>query len=602
LAAQQLSFTAGITQQQDLQRETHAQLSQLQQLLLDSNTQRNAPRNPVASVSRNTYGVLKSKTAPSTCESDLITSMLGKVNLVGSIPNFGTPAAAAAVTPSRLSADGLVYESKNKLETLLVRAMVATKLAAGDADERDQVTAWADGMTIEDIHEALADNEKRIVNATRHDNAVATLEKLQPPQSGVLEVKLGDNLADGKVLTDFKRAMSDEFFNLDVSDSDKPFSMFVSKLGSYIELHKLSSAGAYNLARQCLRGTGLRLSHGQEQSGMNFSYFFSLLQSMGNRLGSPAAIVAEIQRIKHSTHYDMNKCIAKLQELHAQLHKGKPEADLLNSVCVGLRSDLIEIVRRQFPYLLPTILAEEKAAMLAHSIELECRTKANLSTDDLKGSWHPLQTFLNLIILHTREAKVIGGGTSDKFRKPGQAFAIKAEKDPRERNQRRRDNRSQVRPQQQQNQRQQQFREIHSMDVHTGQGGKGAYPRSPRGTYLPRGNRGGNSSRGRGDSNSGQWVARSANQTRQTRGAGRGGRGNRSNFGNRNGRNAPVSAVTDAQKGPTGPCRSCNRANHRWAQCRKYDKTRPGDRRCNCGGFHSGPCRERPSVNAVIAE
>jgi hypothetical protein len=234
--------------------------------------------------------------------------------------------------------------------------------------------------------------------------------------------------------------------------------------------------------------------------------------------------------------------------------------------------------------------------MLAYKVEKDYLIKEGRPLTGMKAEWHPLNSFLSIVVKYTRDARLISSRAADgtKMRRQGTISALAAQPSGAVR-------RQSTRPKQQQQQQQQQqprYSNTASMVAQPGGTRRTDYPRTARGTYKPRG---GNASRGRGR----PGDRTSIRPAPTARSAGRGGRGRNSNYTNAtNGqRSAHVNAVDGSSRAPVVvSCRNCGRPYHTHDVCRKYNGEKPGNRRCRCGGYHARPCVEARPLHAMSAE
>ena len=547
------------------QAEQRAQLDTMQEALNRSN-QRN-----LAQPSQPRINGIPSVAAVDTRESDLISRFLGRIKLYDKDTAYPLPNGTASVSPSSTGGLGkLVYSSSNRLEKLLLDQQVAIgKLVSGTNEDKREVQTWLSNQTAQTTREAINDLRDTVVLATRHDNALASLEKIQPPSEGRLQIKLGSNVLEGRVKKDFKGSIGNECYSLDESDKGKPWWRFVQQLAAYIENHKLNSAGAYALACTALTGNGLKLAMSQERSGVSYTHFWTLLQSMGHRYCSAQSVVEEIARVKNTIPNDMNETVAQIMDLNSQLHVNVPEASRMDTWVTSCMTDLQVILQSFYPHLLATIMADTNNAQIAHKVEMQCLENAGQDTAQARLQWHPLTSFCDILIRATRGARLISRGSEGlRFKPPRAVHAISdgAERYTTQKGQRRTE-------------------DVASMVVQTGSQ-RGKFPRTSRGTFVSRG--GSSRPRGGGQQGSTSWNSSSNGRAANS------GRGRNWNPNYTPKSTQQVHAVESTGKGMANSnlrCDNCNIPNHRWRECRRYQGMKPGNNRCSCGGQHAGQCK-----------
>ena len=516
-------------------------------------------------------------------EAELINSMLGKVQLIGSNELYQLQPAKATITKTGTEGK-YIFQSDDRLVNYLVQQQVVIKhLISGKQEDNDKAVKWVNDQTIEAINEVVLDHQQRVVNATRHVSALAHLERTAGDDN-FITVTCGTSVLEGKVKKDFVASVSNVVFTLGPEDADKCWSSFVQNLASYVENYGLNSAGGYALAISCLGGAAQTFASGQQLSGISFSPFFLALQEMGEKLFQPDVLIDQIQRVRNSYPQDLNTVIAKLQQLNTHLYRRQPLEERLASICAAVKSDLSHVLQIHYPHLLPTIIATEQTLKTAYKVERECLEKAGRPLTDIKSTWHPGTTFLALAIRFCAQCRPLAqrGVEGFKPRRPADIHSVT------NRSQRYSGPKYLNAP-------------VASM---TGQAGstRPDFQRNPRGQFTPRGTGPG---RGSGRPLGGGHGANGP-QARPTQGrpSDRGGAGRVRSFGSpRGGRGATssISAVGGYSKPATKvTCHNCGLPNHRWDECRRYGGERPGSLKCDrCGGRHTQVCAAFKPVQAA---
>jgi hypothetical protein len=548
----------------------------------------------------------------------LIQSYLDPVQYFDDIGNKG-PIASAIYTGTDPNSPVIGYNTDDKLEKLLVEQSVAIKhLLDGTPEGKNKVGEWLKNNSVQSTRDALNEHDNKMLSNAKRISAISSYSKSQTKESNFVACPpLGDRSLDGKVRRDFKSAMAGIMITGSGDDVNLPFATCIQCIVTHIIDYRLDRNACYNLCRAVTKDEALMKLNSFDNMGVAFHSYFRSLQSSFALYFSPTAIHAAIDKVKNAPPYELNKAFAQLADLNEKLFSGLPPVEKLRSITTALRADLEYLVKLHYPHLFAIIKNQESDMMHTYNLEREAVERAGLPLTSMVTDWHPIVTLEGIIIektngitpvtakegRRTHVTSIVAGPTGKKSGNRNQSSDS------------RNDNASRVPDRGRQRDRSKIDAGVNSMYVNTGgyrRGGKRPAQRAQGyvnyATSGPRGNR--NSTSG--------WRKQSYS-SRPNRTPSRGPNGRfrsssrpRMRSSSRPGyrKQATVNSISQgdgnaAQGQAAFRCNNCNLPYHRWAECRIYNKAKPGNKVCaNCGGKHASYCKrdKKANIGAQSAE